>query len=367
MWGKIVNGVLVALLWAAVIAYAVFATILTREHRTRQSISRVEVRITDSTANERLVTSRRVREWIVQSGIPTIGTPMAEVDVSGIRDAISRNSFVERVDIYITYNGVMHIDVDQCCPVMRLMCDGYNSYFTRDGFTFPAPEGSALYIPVVSGSYRPLVPPDFEGYASAYLDTLLRASERRQQDIVKERLRLRDSDRLEVRTINRNRVKRFRRKLPVFEGQTAYEELKRESDEARDAYVEEHRARRREIAARLKLLDEREAEECRQCKIWRQKYDDLQKLANFVCRISSDEFWSGEVVQTVAEYTPAGELELTLIPRSGNFRIEFGSPDEAQPRLERLMHFYRKGLGTAGWDKYRVINVRYNNQVVCTQ
>ena len=32
-----------------------------------------------------------------------------------------------------------------------------------------------------------------------------------------------------------------------------------------------------------------------------------------------------------------------------------------------VLRFYREGLGKAGWDRYRTINVKYAGQVVCTE
>ncbi len=367
MWRKAGEILLVCVLWVAVAAYIGYAAWLTRRHRATRTVEHVEVRIVDSTANDRLVTSKRVREWLMQSGIPTIGVAMADADVARVRDMILENHFVEDVDVYVTYNGVMHIDVDQRCPVMRLVVDGYNSYLTSDGFMFAAPEESALYVPAVSGSYRPLVPPGFEGYVSVYRDTLLRRSDRRLQALVREELRLRDSDRVEVRNINRMRVKRFRRKWPLVEREERYAERKAAFVAGRDKYVEEHRALRRALAAGMESRERREREEYAFRKMSLEKYDDLRKLTTFVEWISADPFWSGEIVQTVAYYTPSGELAATLIPRSGDFRIEFGPVEEPAQRFGRLMLFYRKGLGTAGWDRYEIIDVRYNNQVVCTK
>lgn len=89
------------------------------------------------------------------------------------------------------------------------------------------------------------------------------------------------------------------------------------------------------------------------------------KLLTFVETVEKDSFWRSEVVQIVARSTPAGVLEIDLIPRSGRHTIRFGRLDEPQRKLDKLMRFYRGGLSRIGWDEYRTIDIRYKDQVVC--
>ena len=54
-----------------------------------------------------------------------------------------------------------------------------------------------------------------------------------------------------------------------------------------------------------------------------------------------------------------------MVPRVGRHLLEIGSADNVGEKLDRLMHFYRKGLDEIGWNKYSVISVAYDGQVVC--
>ena len=97
------------------------------------------------------------------------------------------------------------------------------------------------------------------------------------------------------------------------------------------------------------------------------KYDDFVNLINFVTEVDNDSVWSAEVVQFVADTTSLGAISLRLVPRSGDFIIEFGTIDNGAEKLAKLEHFYEAGLSHIGWDKYRVVDVRYNKQVICTE
>ena len=58
---------------------------------------------------------------------------------------------------------------------------------------------------------------------------------------------------------------------------------------------------------------------------------------------------------------------MRLVPRSGNFIIEFGTLANYEEKLEKLRKFYDKGLSHIGWEHYRKVDVRYDKQVICTK
>lgn len=102
-----------------------------------------------------------------------------------------------------------------------------------------------------------------------------------------------------------------------------------------------------------------------------QNYTFLLKLINFVRLTADDPFWSAEIVQiNVRGNTGAPEwkeADIELVPRVGNHVIALGTTENAEVKLAKLMLFYRNVLGYEGWEKYRLIDIRYDNQVVCTK
>ena len=61
---------------------------------------------------------------------------------------------------------------------------------------------------------------------------------------------------------------------------------------------------------------------------------------------------------------PNGELQ--LFPKFGYHTIEFGRADETmREKFEKLKVFYKEGLAKLGWDKYKIIDLKYQGQVVC--
>lgn len=86
----------------------------------------------------------------------------------------------------------------------------------------------------------------------------------------------------------------------------------------------------------------------------------LFQLAQF---INNDPFWNAQLEQVYVNENS----EIELIPRLGNHRIIFGDATALEAKFRKLMIFYKQGLNKTGWNDYSVINLKFNNQVVCTK
>lgn len=84
---------------------------------------------------------------------------------------------------------------------------------------------------------------------------------------------------------------------------------------------------------------------------------DLFKTADF---IRKDSLWSAQIVQIYVNTNH----EIELIPRVGNHRILLGNADSLSIRFNNLLAFYKQALPKVGQDAYKVINIKYANQVV---
>lgn len=88
--------------------------------------------------------------------------------------------------------------------------------------------------------------------------------------------------------------------------------------------------------------------------------DDIHRLATF---IGADPFWNALIDQVVVNAD--GEFE--LIPRIGAQRVLLGDGSALQQRFEKLRIFYDKGIPKADWRRYARIDLRFDDQVVCTK
>lgn len=87
---------------------------------------------------------------------------------------------------------------------------------------------------------------------------------------------------------------------------------------------------------------------------------DLYKLSKF---IYEDEFWKAQIEQVYVN----DDLEFELIPRVGAHVIYLGDIENSKEKFRNLRAFYMQGLNNVGWNIYDKINLKFENQVICTK
>jgi hypothetical protein len=110
-------------------------------------------------------------------------------------------------------------------------------------------------------------------------------------------------------------------------------------------------------------------------KVWRERIDNVfndvlidnfitDELIPFAVYIRNDEFWNSQIEQIFVEYDKNKNRVVTLIPRVGDQRIFMGTLDNYEKKMSRLKKFYERGLSVVGWNKYSILNLEFENQVV---
>lgn len=79
--------------------------------------------------------------------------------------------------------------------------------------------------------------------------------------------------------------------------------------------------------------------------------------------LKNNPFWDAQIEQIYV--TENNEIE--LIPRIGDNLILLGKIDNFEQKLENLQCLYEQALSKVGWNKYDTINLKYNNQVICSK
>jgi cell division protein FtsQ len=85
---------------------------------------------------------------------------------------------------------------------------------------------------------------------------------------------------------------------------------------------------------------------------------DLYRTALY---IKGDTLWDNQIEQLFVDLK--GDVE--MVPRVGSHKIILGSTDSLQTKFRNLLVFYKKAIPKVGWETYKTINLKYNNQIVC--
>ena len=88
---------------------------------------------------------------------------------------------------------------------------------------------------------------------------------------------------------------------------------------------------------------------------------ELFKLKKLAQHIINDDFLRAQIEQIYVN----NEEEYELVPKVGRQIILFGDITSMESKFENLKIFYKKGMKRAGWQAYKTINLKYENQVVC--
>ncbi|NND77168.1 MAG: hypothetical protein HKN39_03190 [Flavobacteriales bacterium] len=88
-----------------------------------------------------------------------------------------------------------------------------------------------------------------------------------------------------------------------------------------------------------------------------------EQLYRLVQKINNEPFWSSQIVQV--HLNDLGEIELT--PRVGNHKILLGKATDLSSKFEKLWNFYQTMSEHRNWNAYKVLNVKYKDQIVCTK
>ncbi len=84
------------------------------------------------------------------------------------------------------------------------------------------------------------------------------------------------------------------------------------------------------------------------------------EILDLVKYINADNFWRAQITQIHV----LSNKEIELTPRIGKQTILLGEIDNYEKKLKNLFLFYQEGLNKIGWNTYKAINLKYDNQVI---
>ncbi len=79
--------------------------------------------------------------------------------------------------------------------------------------------------------------------------------------------------------------------------------------------------------------------------------------------INNDDFLKA----MIEEVYVTRDHEFELIPKIGNQVIILGDASDLKVKFEKLFTIYKEGISQNAWEKYKIINLKFKNQVVCTK
>ena len=110
----------------------------------------LQVNVTDS-ASWKFIDESNVKEFMEEYGT-YIGQRLDSVDLKKIENMLGNHSALSGCEAYLTSDGVLHLEVTQRRPVVRLLKNGTGFYADGDGYLFPLHPHYSPDVPTVTGN-----------------------------------------------------------------------------------------------------------------------------------------------------------------------------------------------------------------------
>ncbi|MDR1878956.1 MAG: hypothetical protein LBQ64_05265 [Bacteroidales bacterium] len=100
----------------------------------------------------------------------------------------------------------------------------------------------------------------------------------------------------------------------------------------------------------------------------KKNYSPLYTVWKIACFIENDPFWKAQTGQIYVNE----KQEIELVPTVGDHIILFGkialhedADKTVQQRFDNLKYLYTEGFKITGWERYKLINLKYGTEIPC--
>jgi cell division protein FtsQ len=150
-----------------VVGYVVFALVYANNKRAGVVFNDIDVRITNAIAT---MHKDDISLLLAQNGLNYFGKTIKQLPLAEMESVIEQNPLIKRADVYASMDGIVHVDIEQRTPVLRVYDKrGGDFYIDDEGYVFYIKSGQSCYVPIVSGNLKPPFHKDFTGSIHSYM------------------------------------------------------------------------------------------------------------------------------------------------------------------------------------------------------
>lgn len=132
------------------VCYIVFSILLVNEKGTDAVCRGVTIEIKDS-AERNFITNRDVVRMLRGAHLYPVDTPLRDISTARIERRITESGPVDRAKVYKTPSHMIHIEITQKTPILRVFTDSGSYYIDERGCIMAVSTRYAAYLPVASG------------------------------------------------------------------------------------------------------------------------------------------------------------------------------------------------------------------------
>lgn len=134
--------------------YLVIAIGFISDRRAEIRCSGISVVIPES-GDYRFFDKKDVERIMEENGVKFKGRALSEINTWKIEDIFRKSSYIKKVEIFTTVDGLLNIKIRQRIPVIRIITSGGSTwYIDKEGYVFPGSRKFSPHILVASGDFN---------------------------------------------------------------------------------------------------------------------------------------------------------------------------------------------------------------------
>ena len=104
-----------------------------------------------------------IKRILTSEGIKTVDEQMCRINTCEMAQLLNKQSILKNTAVYTSIDGILHIDVYQRRPIMRLQRSNSTLYIDESGYIFPLPNAQTVEMPVITGAIPTKISNIFRG------------------------------------------------------------------------------------------------------------------------------------------------------------------------------------------------------------
>jgi cell division protein FtsQ len=146
--------VLSAIGWCSVAILFFMGASAAIEDKAHKAITKVDYHLMHLTDGNDLITVDEIKRKILNAyELDLVGVEVDHLDLEGLETILLEEAFIVSADAYVDSREVLHIDIAQRTPILRVMgLDGSNYYLDVQGVRLPLSKHFTARVPIISGA-----------------------------------------------------------------------------------------------------------------------------------------------------------------------------------------------------------------------
>lgn len=144
------------------VTYLIVSTGFVDAKRREQICRKVQIVVYDSLVNS-FIRPADISMIMEQEGWKTSGEYLYSLNIHQLEQLLNKRSVIRNTDVFTSIDGILHVNVYQRRPIIRLQALKGSFYIDETGYIFPLSGVYTSFVPVVTGNVPMNLPAGYRG------------------------------------------------------------------------------------------------------------------------------------------------------------------------------------------------------------